>query len=374
MLKPLSLLATLALAAPAFAQLPGQSVDVQNYRFALTLTDASNLITGQAAITARAIKPTKQVTFDLARKNAAGKGMTVSKVTEAGKPLKFTQDSSKLYINAVVATGTTHTYNITYKGIPSDGLIISTNRYGHRTFFGDNWPNRAKNWLPCVDDPSDKASVEFVVTAPSKYTVVANGLKVLEKPLPGARKLTQWKETAKLPTKVMVIGVAEFAVDKVGSPDNVPVSTYVFPEDKEVGFKSYAVAAEILPWFSKRIGAFPYKKLADVQSKTIFGGMENAGAIFYFEESVKSQGIEALMAHEIAHQWFGDAVSEKSWQHVWLSEGFATYMTNLYLEGKYGVDTLKKSLAGERKQIFDFENKYRAPVVDSAYKGPLMQL
>lgn len=374
MLKPLSLFLALAFAVPALAQQPGQAIDVQNYRFAITLTDASNLMQGKATITAKAIKTTKQIAFDLSRKNATGKGMTVSAVTEAGKALKFTQDSSKLIINAAAAIGTTHTYNITYKGVPSDGLIISTNRYGHRTFFGDNWPNRAHNWLPCVDDPSDKASVEFMVTAPAKYTVIANGLKVAEKTLPGNKKLTQWKETAKLPTKVMVIGVAEFAVEQSGNPDNIPVSTYVFPEDKTDGFKSYAVAAEILPWFAKRIGAFPYKKLANVQSKTIFGGMENAGAIFYFEESVKFKGIVPLVAHEIAHQWFGDAISEKSWEHVWLSEGFATYMADLYIEGKYGIDSLNKRLNAERKQALAFEQKHLAPVVDTAFKGPLMSL
>ncbi|TWR28518.1 M1 family metallopeptidase [Mucilaginibacter achroorhodeus] len=370
----LSLLVSFVFAAQVYAQQPGPAIDVQNYRFGITLTDATNLIKGDANITTKILRSTREISFDLTKKNATGKGMLVSKVKEAGKSLKFTQDSAHLVINTVAVAGTTHTYHISYEGIPSDGLIISTNHYGKRTFFGDNWPNRAHNWLPCVDAPADKASLEFDVTAPAKYTVVANGLKIAEQQLPGGNKLTRWKETARLPAKVMVIGVAEFAVDKVASPDNVPVSTYVFPEDQEVGFRSYAVAAEILPWFAKRIGTFPYKKLANVQSKTIFGGMENAGAIFYFEESVKDKGIEALMAHEIAHQWFGDAISEKNWQHVWLSEGFATYMTNLYLESKYGVDSLNKRLMADRKQVFNFEKSYNAPVVDSAFKGSLMKL
>ncbi len=83
--------------------------------------------------------------------------------------------------------------------------------------------------------------------------------------------------------------------------------------------------------------------------------MENASAIFYYENSVSDKGIEALMAHEIAHQWFGDAVSEKDFHHLWLSEGFATYLTNYYLENKYGTDTLKKRLAADRKKAIGFE-------------------
>ncbi|WP_454804129.1 M1 family metallopeptidase [Mucilaginibacter phyllosphaerae] len=369
----LLLFASLMAGAYANAQAPGATVDVQHYRFAVTLNDADNVINGQATITARFLKPATKLTLDLYRKNAESKGMLVSMLKDNGIPAKFTQDSDKLVINTKAMVGSVHKYVITYQGIPTDGLIISTNKYGHRTFFGDNWATRARYWLPCVDDPADKASVEFLVTAPAKYKVVANGLKVLEKPLPGNKKLTHWSETAKLPTKVMVIGVADFAVANPGSPNGTPVYSYVFPEDKEIGLKNYAVATKILPWFVKRIGAYPYKKLANVQSKTIFGGMENAGAIFYYEKSVNAtKGIESLMAHEIAHQWFGDAISEKTWWHVWLSEGFATYMTHLYMEGNYGIDTLKSGLAADRNTVLNFEKKYDAPIVDSTYEGQMI--
>jgi aminopeptidase N len=370
----LLLFALLFAAAPAMAQQPGATIDVQHYRFAITLNDADNIIKGQATITARFLKTATKLELDLYKKNAKGKGMLVTSLTENSRPLKFTQDSDKLVINTKATVGSIHSYVITYQGIPTDGMIISTNQYKHRTFFGDNWATRAHYWLPCIDNPADKASVEFLVTAPLNYKVIGNGLKVLEKTLPGDKKLTHWSETAQLPVKVMVIGVADFAVANPGNPGGTPVYTYVFPEDKEVGFKSYAVATKVLPWFVKRIGAFPYKKLANVQSKTVFGGMENAGAIFYYEKSVNDKGIEALMAHEIAHQWFGDATSEKTWWHVWLSEGFATYMTNLYLEGTYGADTLKSRLAEDRKAIFGFEKRYLAPVVDSTFKGPMIDM
>ncbi|MFD2144179.1 M1 family aminopeptidase [Mucilaginibacter antarcticus] len=241
-------------------------------------------------------------------------------------------------------------------------------------FFGDNWPNRAHNWLPCVDEPADKASVSFTVTAPDHYQVVANGVKGIETALPGQLKITRWSETAQLPTKVMVIGVAEFAIDHPKDVDDIPVYTYVFPENAAAGFRSYAVAGEILPFYIKNIGPYDYKKLANIQSKTIFGGMENAGAIFYSENSVTEKGIESLMAHEIAHQWFGDAVSEKSFHHLWLSEGFATYLTNYYLESKYGVDSLKALLAEQRAKIFKFERTGLKPVIDTTVTGDYMLL
>lgn len=372
---------TIALLATSFlfsfsakAQVPGLPIDVQHYTFALQLNDADNNIKGEATVAIKFIKDVSSFSLDLVKKNSAGKGMTVSSITENGKTLKFEQDSDAVKIYTLVKAPSRHSFVISYEGIPADGLIISTNNFGHRTFFGDNWPNRAHNWLPCVDAPADKATVDFIVTAPDHYQVVSNGLKLEEKPLPNQLKLTHWQENIVLPTKVMVIGVADFAIDHTGDVSGIPIYTYVFPENKEVGFKSYAAAKEILPFFIKNVGPYSYEKLANVQSKTIFGGMENASAIFYFEESVNSKGIEELMAHEIAHQWFGDGASEKSFAHLWLSEGFATYMTNLYLEKKYGIDTLKKRLTQDRKTVFDFEKKRITPVVDTAVKNQYMQL
>jgi aminopeptidase N len=378
----------------AKAQTP--TFDVQHYRFAIQLNDANDTIKGQAKVRIKFLKDVNSFQLDLVKQkdskadsgsnagsehvrdnkktNNSGKGMLVSSVTEDDKTVPFTQEADAVVIKTKAANNSIHSYTIAYSGIPADGLIISTNKFGHRTFFGDNWPNRAHNWLPCADYPGDKAQVDFVVTAPDHYGVVSNGLKVEETVLPNHFKLTHWKETALLPTKVMVIGVADFAIDHPGDAEGIPVYTYVFPENKDAGFKNYAVATEILPYYIKHVGPFAYKKLANVQSKTIFGGMENAGAIFYFENSTTTKGIEELMAHEIAHQWFGDAASEKNFGHVWLSEGFATYMTNLYLENKYGADTLKKRLVEDRETVFGFEKRRHTAIVDTAVKDNYMQL
>ncbi len=364
----------LGLMSCLFAEAQAPVFDVQHYRFAIQLNDVNDTIKGQAKIRIKFLKDVNSFQLNLVKTGSKGKGMLVSAVTEDDKNVSFAQDSDAVNINAAIKANSVHSYTVIYQGIPADGLIISTNKFGHRTFFGDNWPNRAHNWLPCADYPGDKAQVDFVVTAPDHYGVVANGLKIEETVLPNHLKLTHYKETAELPTKVMVIGVADFAIDHPGDVGNIPVYTYVFPENKDAGFKSYAVATEILPFYIKNVGPFAYKKLANVQSKTIFGGMENAGAIFYYENSTISPGIEELMAHEIAHQWFGDAASERNFGHVWLSEGFATYMTNLYLENKYGVDTLRKREIEDRVTVFGFEKRRHTPIVDTLVKSNYMQL
>ena len=226
-----------------------------------------------------------------------------------------------------------------------------------------------------MDHPSDKASVDFIVTAPDHYQVVSNGLQTEETNLPNHFKITHYTETVPLATKVMVIGVADFAVNLSGNVDCIPVYSWVYPENKDKGFYDYALADNILPFFIKNVGPYAYKKLANVQSKTRFGGMENASAIFYFENSVVGdRKVEALLTHEIAHQWFGNSATEKNWQHIWLSEGFATYMTHLYLENKYGLDTLLKRMKTDRNDVIEFSKKKNTPVVDTTITKNFMEL
>jgi aminopeptidase N len=166
----------------------------------------------------------------------------------------------------------------------------------------------------------------------------------------------------------MVIGVADFAIQQSGMVNNIPVSSWVYPEEKDKGFYDYALAVDILPYYIKNVGPYAFKKLANVESTTIFGGMENASAIFYSDESsiTGARKSESLLAHEIAHQWFGDMATEADWSHLWLSEGFATYMTILYFEQKHGIDTAKQMLAKNRNIVIDFARKKQRPVVDSS--------
>ena len=152
----------------------------------------------------------------------------------------------------------------------------------------------------------------------------------------------------------MVFGAADFAVQLAGEHEGIPVSSWIFKEQKEKGFYDYAMALPVLEFFTKNVAPYPYEKLANVQSKTRYGGMENASCIFYYEASVKGdRSSEALIAHEIAHQWFGNSASEANWHHVWLSEGFATYWTHLYFE-----QTQDKSIF-ENRPIEGFKNGYK---------------
>lgn len=343
-------------------------IDVIHYGFSISINDTNNIIYGRAEIDVNFIGPVKTLEFDLKNKGTEEKGMTVQNVTFDKGSLKWNHSGDRISItlNDSVKTGSQGIFSIEYSGEPVDGLIISKNRYGDRTFFADNWPDRARNWIPCVDHPYDKATVDFIITSPDHYEVVGSGYLVEESCMPEHTKLTHWKEDVPLATKVMAFGAAPFATRLEGNVEGTPVWSWVFTENRQEGFHDYSVGLKPLEFYSRLIGPYPYEKLANVQSKTIFGGLENASCIFYSENSVTGKGnAENLMAHEIAHQWFGNSVSENDWHHIWLSEGFATYLTAVYQEKTYGKEKFDEVMKSARDQVLGFSSGSPKPVIDT---------
>lgn len=344
------------------------NIDVQHYRFEVELFDGSDAINGKATVQVKFLEGAASLQLDLIGPEDE-KGMRVFSVKENGQMQEVRQASEQLSIvlKKPALKGEVRSFVIEYIGTPKDGLIISKNKHGERTFFSDHWPNRARNWLPVHDVPGDKASFEFIITAPDHYSIISNGIKLKEEKLGSNKKRTHWKQEQPLSTKIMAMGAARFAVKTFSdSSEGIPVSAWTYPQDSAALFYDYAVAPSIVKFFSNYIAPFPYNKLANVQSTTIFGGMENAGCIFYAEDLVSGKRkSEGTIAHEIAHQWFGDAASEKSFAHLWLSEGFATYLTHFYFEKTYGADSARKLMEKDRKQVIAFARQSKAAVVDS---------
>jgi len=146
----------------------------------------------------------------------------------------------------------------------------------------------------------------------------------------------------------------------------VPQMVYTAPEQK-ASAKAFEHAGDIVSFFAQLVAKFPYEKLAHLQSSTRFGGMENASAIFYADAPFRSRGVnEGTIAHETAHQWFGDAVTEREWPHLWLSEGFATYFAALWTEHARGAASFRETMSGVRQTVLADTNAVtKRPVIDS---------
>ncbi len=341
-------------------------IDILHYDFDIKLSDKSDLIVVTAGISLKFKQNIQSFYLDLKNKEGE-KGMVVSSAMQGNDVLEYHQKNDKLYISGNWQKDDDAKIKIKYSGIPADGLVISKNKFGKRTFFGDNWPNRAHNWLSVIDHLSDKASVDFTVRAPQHYDVIANGVLVEKKRIDNGYNYYHFStKDIPLATKVMVIGVADFDIKQYGEVYGIPISSWVFHPAPKGGLDDYLPAMEVMKYYIDSIGEYSYLKLANVQSKTRYGGMENAGNIFYYENSVNGKHqVEPLIAHEVAHQWFGNSATEKSWYDIWLSEGFATYLTDMFLEYKYGTEKMKERMATERAKVIRYNSSVSKPVIDT---------
>ena len=359
-------LLALVAAAPARDTYPRQPVDVEHYRFAVSLSDSTDRIDGDARIRLRVLAAGLTTIFlDLANATPArtGKGMSVASVEMGSRAVAFTHANDRLTMTlpAPSVAGQVLEFAVRYAGIPADGLQIKPNRYGERAFFSDDWPNKARQWLPTIDHVAEKATMEMTVVAPAHYQVVSNGRRIEETDLPGGARRTVWPESVPISPWLYVLGVARFAVQVVGDYRGIPLETWVFARDRDAGFHDFAVPVkDAMAFYSEFVGPYAYEKLANVQSTATGGGMEAATAIMYDQRSVdgtRSLRWRNVIIHEIAHQWFGNAVTEADWDDVWLSEGFATYFTSLFIEHAYGRDEFAQVLRDSRKTIVDFYDK-----------------
>jgi aminopeptidase N len=345
--------------ADTYPRQPG--VDALHYAFRVTLRDDSDEIAGEATADLRFVKDgVTEFALDLASATAGGKGMTVSAVTVGETPVRFVHEKDRLRmtLDAAANVGERRQFTIRYQGVPASGLRIGPNKYNERTFFSLNWPDKARQWVPIIDHPYDKATSEFIITAPSKYQVVANGLLQEEIDLGDGRRKTHWKQSVPIASWLNAVGVAQFASHHAGVVRGIPLQTWVYHQDRDAGIATFEVPARrAIEFFSEFVGPYPYEKLANIQAAGLGGGAEHASAIFYGERSVTNRPATGLVAHEIAHQWFGDSVTEKDWDDIWLSEGFATYFALLYTEHYDGREAFVAGLKRARATALDAERR-----------------
>jgi len=338
-------------------------IDVEGYVFELELNDENNIVEGKTTVNARFLSAGQtMLRLDLIQKSEAleGKGMTVEEVVFDGDNVQFEHRDDQLFITLPREAKANEliSVQVIYSGIPNSGLKIDANKHGDRAFFSDNWSSRVRNWLPTVDHPSDKAKSEFIVTAPDRYQVVSNGLLMEETGLGDGKRLTHWKNSVPIATWLYMLGVSDFAVQYVDEFDGKSIQTWVARQDREAGFYDFAEPTKkVLQYYTDLIGPYSYEKLANIVSNATSGGMEAASAIAYSEASVsgnRDRRWQIVIIHEIAHQWFGNAVTEADWNDVWLSEGFATYYTLLYREHAWGHDDFIEGIKDARNRVVNF--------------------
>jgi aminopeptidase N len=306
--------------------------------------------------------------------------MPVDSVSVSGAPAQFERkpDLLSVILERAAKPGDKLDITVNYHGRPKDGLTFAKDRDGNPSATGDNWPNRVHQWIPCLDHPSAKATVSFTVAAPPREVVVANGKFVTTTRNGAAPSLWRFDETKPIPAYCMVIAVSEGAQIEASEPTVTPLSYYVPKRDAVYAPKGFSAAAPSLSFFSQTIAPYPYEKLALIVGATRFGGMENSSAIVFTNNLFDLRGsekmsqrlgiptrIENVVAHEIAHQWFGDSVTESTWADLWLSEGFATYFAGLFIEKYENEEAFRDYMRDAAARYFIYEKKRNAPIHDT---------
>lgn len=360
----LALLLALQQPLPTPADTPPPAHDAVRYAITIRLPDSGSVVVG-AVETRWRLLSAEPLRLEL------DSALAVTGVRLNNQPVReWQREGGLILIPTAGSRGDTIVSTVSYRGEVRDGLIVKGDTGQDRTFFADNWPNRAHRWFPSQDHPSDKAMVAFTVVAPPELEVIANGILDGVDTLGGGHTRWHYHLDVPVPVYTMVLGAARFAQTPLGEAACeircVPVSVWTYPGDSAWAVEGpFKDALGMVDFFSKLIGPFPYPRLAHVQSSTIFGGMENATAIFYDERAYATHGLsERTVAHETAHQWFGDAVTEEDWTHLWLSEGFATYGAALWAEHVGGDSALQAVMEDAGRTIRESAATER-PVIDT---------
>ncbi|MEA5508303.1 M1 family metallopeptidase [Crocosphaera sp. UHCC 0190] len=231
-------------------------------------------------------------------------------------------------------------------------------------------------WFPCFDYPGQLATSEIKVKVPNKFIAISNGKLINQKTVEN-ETIYHWSQEEIHPTYLMTLAVGEFTEIK-DEWQGIPVSYYVEKGREEQGKISMGKTPRMIEYFSHKFGyPYPYPKYAQVcVDDFIFGGMENTSTTLLTDRCLLDEKAaldnvwtESLVAHELAHQWFGDLVVIKHWSHAWIKEGMASYSEVLWTENEYGKDDAAYYLLKEARSYLDEDSsRYRRPIVTNIYR------
>jgi len=369
------ILCFVVLFSTAFAARVERLIDTwrpRHYLVNITLNEQLSEITSASVrINVSIVKPTRAIDLDFG-------DLTIDGATLNSTSVPFTHKDGKLLfaLPQALSPGDALVLTVNYHGKPKDGLVLANDKDGKPEAIGDNWPNRVHHWLPVLDHPSAKATVTFNITAPADQEVVANG-RLDHVTSSGTLRTWSYSEGVPIPPYCMMIGVGQFAKVQSAERAVTPLSYYVPMSERELAQKGFSPAAPVLEFFSQTVTRYPYEKLALIVGATRYGGMENSSAIVFTSTifnrptragTSKAFGVPAgnvtLIAHEIAHQWFGDSVTESTWSDLWLSEGFATYFAGLFVQRYESEEAFQQYMKDASRQVFNYEKEHRTPIFD----------
>ena len=326
--------------------------DAQHYDATLKVGE-DGALDARSVMTAVATQPLDQLNLDFV-------GFDVAHVLVNGKKVPFTREKAELVVQTggTVATGEKFSVEVKYDGQPKPfesvhaPVTLGWNKFEGGSFVVSE-PDGTRGWLPVNDHPTDKATYDFHITVPKGKVAAANG--VLTSVEEGAESTTyNFAARDPMASYLSTVHVGDYVSEDLKSPSGVPIRNY-FPADivKEASH-DFARVPEMMEFFSEKFGKYPFQSYGNIVVDASLGGaaLETQTMPLYDRGVVRGdRGAETVLVHELAHQWFGDAVSPSDWKDIWLNEGLASYSEALWAEHKGGPKALAKRLKSAEGQV-----------------------
>lgn len=316
---------------PFFPNFGNNGIDVVHYSLDLDVRPDTGGIDAWAVLTVLAEKPLSRFSLDL-------HALKVKRVTVNGVVAAFAQAEDKLTIipNRTIPKGAVFRVYITYGGIPDpiqdptapDDPTLELGWFKYQTAsYVVSEPVGASTFFPANDEPTDKARFTIAVTVPSPFGGIANGELASFRVIGGKRRFV-WEMREPMTTWLATVHVNRFGVKTTRSTSGVPVTVYYTASTPKADVAGYALAAQMIPYFERRIGRYPFDTYGSVvvDDPVLYYALETQ-AVSTFPLGAAD---EAIVAHELAHQWFGNSASIAKWEDLWIAEGTATYFEVLW--------------------------------------------
>jgi len=323
-----------------FPALGNPGIDVVHYAIDLTYDPATDVVAGSVALDIVLTTDRREITLD-------AQGPVVSEVIVSGAVAKFRQDGPELRIALPEPGRSGHSVQVVVRydllPEPRPSAIGMSNGWFNTPggSFVLNEPDGAHTWLPCNDHPSDKAGYTFTITVPAGLTAVANGA-LIDHRTEGAQEVWVWEESRPMATYLIQLLTGDYEIVKGSGPHGMLLLSAVLRSDLAEMQPVLDSMAPQIEFFEQYFGPYPLDRYGIAMTDS-FGGLAmetQERSLFSRDDFLGFGPQEMLLSHELAHQWFGDAVTPARWQDIWLNESFATYGQWLWLEhiGEQSVD------------------------------------
>ncbi len=330
---------------PFALELGNSGYDIQHYDLNLQIDPTMPYLEGRATITVKATYHHLSVmSLDL-------RGMSVHAVKVGGQPTSFDVQARKLviYLPTPVGFGTVFDVVIDYSGEPAQTSTPYSRVFNvGLTYMDDpprlafaNQPDGASTWYPCNDHPLDRATYTFHLTVPPSYTGVANGIPVEVIENGDETLIFGWRMDRPMATNLAVVAVADYRVIEEVIESGITVRHYAYNGTEAKVAEVLSSTGLIFEYMETLFGSYPFEAYGYVVTPMPSGAIETQTMVMMPRSIVQSDGEEALftlVAHELAHHWYGNLVTLQSWRDIWLNEGMATYAEWLALELRYGPE------------------------------------